>query len=307
MRKMRKIATPELPHGLSSEPFRHKKRFGQNFLVDRNILSEIVERAAVSNDVVLEVGAGEGVLTRELLSRGCAHVHAVELDFRLRSVLEKLQAEQPRLDVIWSDAMKVDYGALVPFPNKVVANIPYNITTPLIWKLLVYATLGLTYHLYMVQKEAADRLTAERDTKNRYPLGVTLEVMGKVTLVRNVPPSCFRPAPHVDSAVVEIELERRLDLMENSLWSDLLHACFRQRRKTLLNNLKGFGGLEDWRPVLSEADIDPKIRAEDLNGEEWLRLYSSIRLIDSSVNQLPINTIPQIIPSNVKTVDSRSL
>jgi 16S rRNA (adenine1518-N6/adenine1519-N6)-dimethyltransferase len=210
-----------------------------------------------------------------LLLKGCARLYAVELDLRLKDALERLEAQNPRLSVLWDDAVRADYGVLSPFPNKVVANIPYNITTPLIWRLLALASRGLTYHLYMVQKEAAERLTARRDTKERYPLGVALEVMGTTTLVRRVPPSCFRPAPRVDSALVEIELGRNLFLMENSLWSDLLHAGFRQRRKTLFNNLKGFRGLEDWRPLLDDAKLDPKIRAEDLSGEEWLRLYDA--------------------------------
>ena len=260
----------------SGVPFHPQKRFGQNFLIDRNILLEMTERADVSGHVVLEVGPGKGVLTKELLLKGCIRLHAVELDLRLRDTLEKLRAENPRLNVIWGDAMKVDYGSLFPFPSKVVANIPYNITTPLIWRLLTFAPMGLRYHLYMVQKEAADRLLAKRDTKERYPLGVTLEVMGKGALVRRVPPSCFRPRPRVDSAVVEIEIQRNLHLMETPFWSDLLHAGFRQRRKTLFNNLKDFAGIHDWRPLL-DAGLDPKIRAEDLSGQDWLRLYSNCK------------------------------
>jgi 16S rRNA (adenine1518-N6/adenine1519-N6)-dimethyltransferase len=258
----------------SGRAFRPRKRLGQNFLADRGILLEMTERADVAGQVVLEVGPGMGVLTKELLLEGCDRLYTVELDLRLKDILEKLRAVEPRLHVIWGDAMKIDYGALFPFPSKVVANIPYNITTPLIWKLLAFAPRGLNYHLYMVQKEAADRLTAEPDTKERYPLGVALEVMGKVTLVRRVPPSCFRPMPRVYSAVVEIQLRRNLHLMETSFWSDLLHAGFRQRRKTLVNNLKDFAGIGDWRPLLDEAELDLKIRGEDLRGEEWLRLHS---------------------------------
>ena len=253
---------------------RPRKRFGQNFLIDRNILSEMTERAGVSGQAVLEIGPGKGALTKELLLKGCLRLYAVELDLRLKDVLEKLKIDEPRLDIIWGDAMKADYGSLSPFPGKAVANIPYNITTPLIWRLLAFAPMGLSYHLYMVQKEAADRLLAKRDTKERYPLGVTLEAMGKATLVRRVPPSCFRPMPRVESAVVEIKLWRNFHLMETPFWSGLLHAGFRQRRKTLLNNLKDFAGIHDWRPLLDGAGLDPKIRAEDLNGREWLQLYS---------------------------------
>ena len=255
--------------------FRPRKRLGQNFLIDRNILLEIVQRAGISpTDILLEVGPGQGVLTRELLEAGCLHLYAVELDFRLKDILEGLQRENHRLSLIWKDAMQLDYAALAPFPNKIVANIPYNITTPVIWKLLPLAPLGLTYHLYMVQKEAADRLLAAADTKERYPLGVALEAMGKVSLVRRVPPTCFRPVPRVDSAVVEIELTHNLHLMKDGAWSALLHTGFRQRRKTLLNNLKGFAGRETWEPHLEAAGIDRKIRAEDLSSEEWLKLYT---------------------------------
>ncbi|MDR2522271.1 MAG: 16S rRNA (adenine(1518)-N(6)/adenine(1519)-N(6))-dimethyltransferase RsmA [Synergistaceae bacterium] len=258
--------------------FRPRKRFGQNFLVDRGVLSAIVERAAVMpNDVLLEVGPGRGVLTEELLRAGCARLYAVEVDLRLQDRLEPLRARCPQLELIWGDAVCVDYGLFEPFPNKAVANIPYNITTPLIWRLLTFASRGLTYHLYMVQKEAADRLTAPRDTKERYPLGAALEVMGKTTLVRKVPSQCFRPAPRVESALVEIVLERGFYLMDDPFWPALLHAGFRQRRKTLLNNLKGFAGAEDWRSLLDAAAIDLRTRAEDLSGEEWLCLYNAFQ------------------------------
>ncbi|MDR2174991.1 MAG: 16S rRNA (adenine(1518)-N(6)/adenine(1519)-N(6))-dimethyltransferase RsmA [Synergistaceae bacterium] len=264
--------------------FRPKRSLGQNFLVDRGILAEIAERArVVPGDVLLEVGPGKGVLTRELLLKECSRLFAVEMDLRLKGTLEELSAEfGPRLSLIWGDAMKTDYGALSPFPNKAVANIPYNITTPLLWRLLSFAPRGLTYHLYMVQKEAADRLTAKRGTKERYPLGIALEVMGETALVRRVPSACFRPVPRVESALVEIRLTRGLHLMRDSGWSALLHAGFRQRRKTLVNNLKDFnpkdfGGAGEWLSRLERLGIDPKARAEELSGEDWLNLYRERR------------------------------
>lgn len=265
--------------GVAPDGFRALHRYGQNFLVDRGVLEDIVNRAAIgAEDVVLEIGPGQGVLTRALLERGCAHLHAVELDDRLRGPLETLALREPRLSLHWGDALRMDCGAFVPFPQRGVANIPYNITTPLIWSLLRLAARGLRYHLYMVQKEAADRLTADADTKERYPLGVTLEVMGAVERVRRVPPSCFRPRPRVDSAVIEIVLSRNFHLMENGLWSGLLHRGFAQRRKTLFNNLKGFEGIGDWERLLKEADVDPRSRAEDLAGETWLRLYELLKM-----------------------------
>jgi 16S rRNA (adenine1518-N6/adenine1519-N6)-dimethyltransferase len=256
-----------------------KRRLGQNFLVDRGVLGAIVERAGVSrDDVILEVGPGNGVLTRALLGAGCGHLHAVEADLRLAELLAVMEADfAPRLSVVLGDAMKVPLDLLSPFPNKLVSNIPYNITPPLLWRLLPLAARGLTYMLCMVQKEAAERLTAASDTKARYPLGVTFEAMGGVAVVRSVPPECFRPVPRVESAIVEIRVERRVDLADDALWRGLLRQAFRQRRKTLANNLRGFRGVGDWPAVLEGAGVDPRIRAEDLTCEEWLAVHAALR------------------------------
>ena len=244
------------------------KRYGQNFLIDRNILGLMVERSgACENDCVLEIGPGHGVLTRELLARGVKCVHAVEVDERLRPELEELAGQDRRLMLHWGDAVKFDYSALEPFPNKVIANIPYNITTPLIWNLLKFAGLGLKYHLYMLQKEAAIRITAPPGTKARYPLGVCIEAIGRASIVRKVAPECFRPIPQVDSAITEIMIERNTELASSDLWSELLHRGFAQRRKVLANNLKGF----------AETGELGRKRAEDLTCEEWVKIYSSVR------------------------------
>ena len=217
------------------------KRYGQNFLVDKNILGLILERSgACEKDCVLEIGPGHGVLTRGLLNRGVKCLHCVELDERLRPELEELAQEDSRLILHWGDAVKFEYDSLVPFPDKVIANIPYKITTPLIWQLLKFADKGLRYHLYMLQREAADRITAPPDTKERYPLGVCVEAMGRARIVKKVAPSCFRPVPEVDSAVTEIVIERNFELGRSEKWSELLHRGFAHRRKTLANNLKGF-------------------------------------------------------------------
>lgn len=258
--------------------FHALRRLGQNFLVDRGVLAEIVERSgAGEDDVVLEVGPGQGVLTRALLERGCL-LHAVELDERLQPELEALAAtSEGRLRLHWGDALRTDFTALSPFPSKVIANIPYSITTPLIWRLLTLAPKGLAYCLLMVQKEAADRLLAPADTRERYPLGATLEVMGRTACVRHVPPCCFRPVPRVESALVEIRVERRHDLLADGLWSELLHRAFAHRRKTLQNNLKGFKGISDWGALLREAGVAPGVRAEDVSGPEWLLLCDLLR------------------------------
>ena len=256
------------------------KRFGQNFLVDKNILALIISRANLQNsDCVLEVGAGHGVLTRALLEQNISRLYSIELDERLRLELEELEKNESALKIFFDDAVKFDYEKLNPFPNKIIANIPYNITTPLIWKLLKFSGHGLKYHLYMLQKESALRIIAPPDTKERYPLGITIEAMGHASIVKNVSRNCFRPIPEVDSAIVEIVIEKNFELANDDLWSEILHKGFSQRRKTLLNNLKNYHGIND---ILISLNIDKNIRAEDLTSEEWLKIYHNVK--NPSVN-----------------------
>ena len=239
------------------------KRYGQNFLIDKNILAFIISRSKPDNqDCVLEIGPGHGVLTRAILAEGVKCLHTVELDERLRPELEDLAENNKALKLHFADAVKFDYATLEPFPDKVIANIPYNITTPLIWKLLHYP---VRYYLFMLQKELALRLVASPDTKERYPLGVAIEAMGHASIVKRVSRKSFRPAPEVDSALVEIVIEKNFGLMKDSSWSELLHKGFAHRRKTLRNNLGETAGIY--------ADK----RAEDLTCEEWLNLYESYK------------------------------
>jgi len=268
---------------LSDSKFINKKRFGQNFLIDKNILKEIISHAEISqNDVALEIGPGQGALTVELINSGCRYIHCVEIDIDLERYLRPIENEHTSvLKIHFADALKFDYSALNPFPGVAVANIPYNITTPLIYNLLKFAERGLRKHIYTVQREAAERLIAKADTKERYPLGVTLEAMGGVKILRHVARTCFRPVPNVDSCVIEIKLSRNYELGADVLWNKFLHAGFRQRRKMLVNNLKGFsdGNGDDALPAehvieaLNKIGLDAKIRAEDLHSEDWIKLY----------------------------------
>ena len=268
---------------LLNNKFINKKRFGQNFLIDKNILKEIIAYAEISqNDVALEIGPGKGVLTIELINADCRYIHCVEIDADLENWLKPIEKEHSSvLKIHFADALKFDYSALSPFPNKAVANIPYNITTPLIYNLLKYAERGLQKHVYTVQLEAAERLIAKADTKERYPLGVTLEAMGSAKILRHIARSCFRPVPNVDSCVIEINLTRNFELGADKLWNKFLHEGFRQRRKMLVNNLKGFSSgdgdealtVQRIVEALNEIGLDPKIRAEDLHSEEWIKLY----------------------------------
>ena len=258
---------------MSNNNFKNLKRYGQNFLIDKNILQNIIDYAQIKDDdVVLEIGPGQGVLTRALLSRGLRCLHAVEIDERLRPELESVANENLNLKLHWSDAVKFNYAELEPFPNKVIANIPYNITTPLIWELLKFADRGLNKFIFMVQKEAADRIAAKADSKERYPLGAAIEAMGGAKILKSVSPECFKPVPKVKSALIEIKIEKNFELMRDNLFSRLLHIAFAHRRKTLLNNLKNF--VSEPEQVLQDFK---NLRAEDLNADDWLKIYNLIK------------------------------
>ncbi|MBL3538584.1 16S rRNA (adenine(1518)-N(6)/adenine(1519)-N(6))-dimethyltransferase RsmA [Aminivibrio sp.] len=264
---------------IERKPFRHKKNLGQNFLADRNILRKIVERAApAAGDVILEVGSGQGVLTRELLASPCTFLFSMEIDRGLEPFLSDISLLHPgRFCLIWGDALEADYSLLSPAPSKVVANIPYNITTPLLWKLL--ETLpSAGYFLLMVQKESAERITAPPSTKERYPLGVTLELTGSARKVLNVPPAAFRPVPAVHSCLLEITLgKEHRELATDGSWRGMLRSGFAQRRKKLLNNLKTFREDIPWPEVFAELGIGKNARAEELSAEKWLALHQKIK------------------------------
>ncbi len=255
-----------------------KSKLGQNFLVDKNILDQIVKFAEVNqDDVILEIGAGEGNLTRLLLETGCSRLYAVEIDTDLKPFLKTL--EGPRLELIFGDAVKLDFTALAPAPNKVVANIPYHITTPLLWHILEdLAPKGLCRIIVMVQQEVARRLQAQPHSKERSPLGITLQAMGNVRTLRSVPPTAFRPMPKVNSAIVEMNISRWIGLANDRLWRRVLRASFSKRRKTLVNALSSCLPIEKkvLEELLKRQNLSPLVRPEDLSIEDWLYLRDKL-------------------------------
>ncbi|WP_448807322.1 16S rRNA (adenine(1518)-N(6)/adenine(1519)-N(6))-dimethyltransferase RsmA [Aminobacterium colombiense] len=270
---------------MKDQTFKHKSSLGQNFLTDRNILGQIVKWAAIDeSDILLEIGAGQGVLTRELALSPCSRIFALEIDKTLHTHLDPLEEEfRPRLSIIWDDAVTFDYETKLPAaPTKVVANIPYNITTPLIWRLLeAFAGKGLHSMILMVQREAALRLNASPNTKDRYPLGITLEIMGERKILRKVPPQAFYPQPAVDSAVIEIKVQRNFDLPRQKNWRILLRASFAQRRKTLINSASRNGVSKNHLiDAFSALHFNPSLRAENLTGKQWLELWHMLNSIE---------------------------
>ena len=242
-----------------------KKSLGQHFLVDDNIL-RVIERLAElePDDVVLEVGPGLGVLTRYLADR-VAHVHAVEVDRRLAPNLEGI----PRTTVHWGDAMRLDVTRLDPPPHKLVANLPYNIATPIVAESLNVEQL--TDWCVMVQREVADRFFAEPSTKAYGAVSVVVQLATERTGFHPVSREVFRPRPNVDSALVAF---RRIAPGVPPQVRHVVDAAFSHRRKTLANSvaLSGLATRERAVAALAEIGRDSNIRAEALTPPEFVAL-----------------------------------
>jgi 16S rRNA (adenine1518-N6/adenine1519-N6)-dimethyltransferase len=246
-----------------------KKSLGQHFLVDDNIL-RVIERLAElqPDDVVLEVGPGLGVLTRHLADR-VAHVHAVEVDRRLAPNLEGI----PRTSVHWGDAMRLDITRLDPPPHKLVANLPYNVATPLVAESL--QVQQLTSWCVMVQREVADRFFAQPSTKAYGAVSVLVQLAAERTGFHPVSREVFRPRPNVDSALVAF---RRIGPGVATPIRRVVEAAFGHRRKTLANSvaLSGLATREQAVAALAEIGRDSSVRAEALAPSEFVALAEAI-------------------------------
>jgi 16S rRNA (adenine1518-N6/adenine1519-N6)-dimethyltransferase len=251
-----------------------KKRLGQHFLADENILGVIGRLAELEEaDVALEIGPGLGVLTRYLVDR-VAHVHAVELDRSLAPHLRELE-ERPNLDVHWGDALALDLAAFRPTPTKLVANLPYNVATPIVAESLS----GLpTLELWcvMVQREVADRFFAEPSTKAYGAVSVLVQLAARRTGFHPVARTVFRPPPNVDSALVafrRVPLPDRFDRIKA-----IVEASFAHRRKTLPNSvaLAGLAPRERAAAALDAIGRRPETRAEALEPAEFVALAEAL-------------------------------
>jgi len=247
-----------------------KKELGQHFLVDENILRVIERLAALApDDVVLEIGPGLGVLTRFLADR-VALVHAVEVD---RS-LEPHLPDKDNVRVHWGDALRLDLAALAPAPNKLVANLPYNVATPIVVESLD-GLPSLELWCVMVQREVADRFFAQPRTKAYGAVSVLVQLTVERVGVHSVSREVFRPRPNVDSALVAF---RRLTLPENyAHLKDIVEAAFAHRRKTLPNSL-ALAGIERKRgeDALRAIGREPSTRAEALVPQEFVTLAEAL-------------------------------
>jgi 16S rRNA (adenine1518-N6/adenine1519-N6)-dimethyltransferase len=248
-------------------------RLGQNFLADPNLLDAILRDAELDpGDVVLEVGAGEGVLTGRLAD-AVSHVHSVELDRGLEPALAELAA-RPNVELRWGDAMKIELPALDPAPTALVANLPYSIATPLILR-TIEELPSLTRWTAMVQREIADRLRAEPGSRAYGSPSVLVQLACEVRLVRTVDPAVFRPRPRVESAILGL---RRRGPGAAPGTRELVRAAFAHRRKALPRSLEHVrpGMREAAREALTELGLPDDARAEALSPEEFEALAAKL-------------------------------
>ena len=249
-----------------------KKSLGQNFLLDLNLTAKIAHAAGDLTDKnVIEIGPGPGGLTRALLETEAKHIYAVERDDRCLLALQEIVTAYPdRLTIEAADAMKLDVTSLCPPPRVLIANLPYNIATPLLigWlkKITEFDSLTL-----MFQREVADRLTAKPRTKEYGRLSIIAQWLSIVEKKFDIPPSAFTPQPKVTSTVVHIvPRQNRKDNVEFALMEKVTASAFGQRRKMLRQSLKKLG--TDTEKLLAAADLAPTARAEEIDNTGFIRL-----------------------------------
>lgn len=263
---------------LKKYDFKLSKALGQNFLIDGNIVSKIADSADINaEDNVLEIGPGIGTLTEELALRA-KKVVAIEIDNRLKDLQEE-SLPYENVKVYFEDVLKTNLKELIDenFKNesfKVVANLPYYVTTPIITK-LIEEDLNISSITVMIQKEVASRFAAKVSTKSYGSLSVFIQFYSDVSYEFTVPNSVFMPKPNVDSAVVKLTIKEELPQIDREKLFKVVKAAFSKRRKTLINSLSSYGFNIDKQNILEaleKSNIDPIRRAETLTPEEFIVL-----------------------------------
>lgn len=259
--------------------FSFRKKFGQNFLIDGNILEKIVDAAQITEaDCVLEIGPGIGTMTQYLAERAKTVV-AVEIDTNLIPILRDTLSSYNNVEIINQDILKIDINSIVEEQNggnpiKIVANLPYYITTPIIMSLLE-KHVKLQSITIMVQKEVADRMQAGPGTKDYGALSLAVQYYTKPEIITKVPASCFMPRPNVDSTVIRLTKYEQppVEALDEEFLFAVIRASFNQRRKTLINGLSNAGNLgiskERAATVLEQMGLPAQIRGEALTLEQF--------------------------------------
>lgn len=284
---MEKLSNPQVTiETIKKYDFAFQKKFGQNFLIDGHVLDKIIAAAGVTkDDVVLEIGPGFGTMT-QYLAEVAKEVIAVEIDKTLIPILHETLADYDNVTIINEDILKVDITKLVEEKNggkpiKVVANLPYYITTPIIMGLFE-SHVPLDNITVMVQKEVAQRMQAGPGTKDYGALSLAVQFYAEPYIVANVPPNCFIPRPGVGSAVIRLTKWENPPILvkDEALLFSLIRASFNQRRKTLQNSLVN-GGISVTKEQVVEAleklELSPTVRGEALTLEQFAQLSDTLK------------------------------
>ena len=266
--------------------FSIQKKYGQNFLIDEHVLNKIIAAAELTeDDYVIEIGPGIGTMT-ERMAPECKHVTAIEIDKELIPILSETLSGFDNVDIIIEDVLKVDLNKLIAERNdnkpvKVVANLPYYITTPIIMSLLENK-IPIDTITVMVQKEVADRMMVGPGTKDYGALSLAVQYYAKPYIVANVPMNCFIPRPNVASAVIRLTCHKEppVTVKDEKLMFNLIRASFNQRRKTLINGISNFSGLsftkEQVAMALNSIGLSENIRGEALDLEKFAKLSDAL-------------------------------
>lgn len=268
---------------MSNNTHQAKKRFGQNFLVDGNIINRIIR--AVNPQIgehLVEIGPGLGALTSHLIDKDC-QLDVVEIDRDLAEKLEYQYADSPKFKLHLMDALKADFGTLADGvqPLRVIGNLPYNISTPLLFHLLTYKDCIHDMH-FMLQREVVDRLASPQGKKTYGRLSVMVQYHCHVEPLFVVPPSAFRPEPKVESAIVRLRpRSRTTPVADPTFFAQMVNTCFQQRRKTLRNGLKVI--LKEM-PDNCLTDIDLGRRPETFSVEEFIAMANQLSALRKPAN-----------------------
>ncbi|SER90435.1 16S rRNA (adenine(1518)-N(6)/adenine(1519)-N(6))-dimethyltransferase RsmA [Lachnobacterium bovis] len=266
--------------------FNFQKKFGQNFLINTGVLEDIIEASEITkDDFVVEIGPGIGTMT-QYLCENAREVLAVEIDTNLIPILKDTLKEYDNVEVINQDILKVDINKIAEEKNngrpiKVVANLPYYITTPIIMGLFE-SHVPVESITIMVQKEVADRMQTGPGSKDYGALSLAVQYYSNPKIVLNVPPSCFMPQPKVGSAVIKLTCHENppVEVDDEKMLFKVIRASFNQRRKTLANGLKNYGGIplskEQIQESIEELGVELNIRGEKLSLEQFAKLSNII-------------------------------
>ena len=272
---------------LQKYKFNFQKKFGQNFLIDTHVLDKIIRESGVNKeDCVIEIGPGIGTMT-QYLAENAREVVAIEIDKNLIPILKDTLSSYNNVTIINEDVLKVDIKKLAEERNqgkpvKVVANLPYYITTPIVMGLFE-SHVPIDSITIMVQKEVADRMQEGPGSKDYGALSLAVQYYAKPEIVANVPPNCFMPRPNVGSAVIRLTCHEKppVEVEDENFMFDIIRASFNQRRKTLVNGLGNAGNLnvtkEQVANVLEEMELSPTIRGEALSLEQFAQLSNLLR------------------------------